>query len=118
MFSLVDLGLSNCYGGFGETTSWWCAGYNDQNWNSDKYSQGFLGFSPVGVTPSDVVDELAMLLTEGRLSAASHNLIRESDGKEAALKLIVATLEFHSTRVVTPLKMRPNMVIPQPSDTP
>ncbi len=117
MFSLVDLGLTNCYGGFGERTTWWCEGYNKDSYQ-EKYSRGFLGYSPVGVTPSDVTDELALLLTGGRLSSASRNLIKESDGLETALKLIVTTPEFHSTRVVTPLKLRPNMIIPAPSGAP
>jgi uncharacterized protein (DUF1501 family) len=116
MFSLVDLGLTDCFGGFGELTTWWCDGYNYDD--TEKYSRGYLGYPPPDSLPSDVTDELAMLLTGGRLNAASRNLIKESASLSTALKLIVTTPEFHSTRVVTPLKMRPNMVIPQPSGTP
>jgi uncharacterized protein (DUF1501 family) len=117
VFSLVDLGLTNCYGGFGETTTWWCDGYNDNNYD-EKYSRGYLGYTPNGSTTNEVADELAMLLTGGRLNAGSRQLISGSGDLKTIIKLMATTPEFHSTRVTTPLKMRPNMVVPQSSGTP
>ncbi len=117
IFSLVDLGLTDCYGGFGEQTTWRCEGYNHDDY-TEKYSRGYLDYSSSDSLPGDVTDELAMLLTGGRLNAASRKLIKESASLSTSLKLILTTPEFHSTRVVTPLKVRPNMVIPQSSGTP
>jgi len=123
ILSLVDLGLTQCYGGFGELTSWWCPEYDYEWFNKEDYSRGFLRYSPAASSPSEVVDELALLLTSGRLSAASRSLITNEyqsaataeDGLRSAQKLIATTPEFHSTRVVTPVKVRPNMVTPTPS---
>jgi uncharacterized protein (DUF1501 family) len=117
IFSLVDLGLTNCYGGFGELTTWWCDGYNDNDY-SWKFSRGYLGYPPLDSTPNDVTDVLATLLTAGRLNVVSRQLIKESSSLNTVLKLIVTTPEYHSTRVTTPLKLRPNMIVPQPSGTP
>ncbi len=117
VFSLVDLGLTSCYGGFGERTTWWCDGYNN-NYYEGKYSRGYLGYTPNGSTPNEVADELAMLLTGGRLNAGSRQLISGTEDLTTAIKLIATTPEFHSTRVTTPLKMRPSMTVPQSSGTP
>ncbi len=117
IFSLVELGLTECFGGFGEFTTWWCLGLHNDPTNIN-YPRGFLGYLEAGYTPTDVVDELAMLLTCGRLSEASRRLIQDSADLKTAVKLIVTAPEYHCTGATSPMKIRPSINFPQPSGAP
>jgi uncharacterized protein (DUF1501 family) len=114
MFSLIKYGLSNCYGGFGG------------NWKScsEGYfvgAQAYLSFSrpyDAETTSAEdhaaaVVGELSTLLTSGRLSSSSKQIIEaayleklsDSSGDAAsalrlAQQLIVTTPEFQTTNTV------------------
>ena len=124
---MVDLGLTECYSGFGVRTVWWCKGFEGSyDLSTDKYTRGKLTYS--SLTPNDaanVVDELTLLLTGGRLNSASRNLIISAynnagdtaTGLKAAQKLILATPEFHSTNIVdATAEDRPKMETPEASD--
>lgn len=113
IFSLIKYGLSNCYGGFGT------------NWKTchESYfvgAQSYLSFArPFDETTSAeehtaaVVKELSTLLTSGRLSSSSRQVIEAaykeklsdpSGGAAAGLRLaqqlIATTPEFHTTNTV------------------
>lgn len=76
----------------------------------EKYSRGTLSYTPTTETASTVVDEIALLLTSGRLTESSRRALEtvydetnQSKGKEKALKmvqkLIAMTPEFHTSSV-------------------
>ena len=106
MISLIDLGLNQCFSGFGEATVWWCEGL-ESYYSNDDYDFGKLEYSPTNTNVVNIVDELSLLLTAGRLGSASKDIIVEafrgesttSDGVRLAQKLIATTPEFHSTSV-------------------
>lgn len=133
IFSLIKYGLSNCYGGFGN------------NWKSCQEgnfvgAQAFLSFSrpfdPLATNEDDhaaaVVGELSTLLTSGRLSSASRQVIQAaykeklsdpSGGADAAMRLaqqlITTTPEFQTSNTVKlngQVRSRPEP--PQPYGTP
>jgi len=132
MFSLIKYGLSNCYGGFGS------------NWKSCtegnfvgapaflSFSRPFDGIDSIEGHAAEVVGELSVLLTSGRLSAASRSVIETayieklsdpSGGADAAMRLaqqlIVATPEFQTTNTVKLNGQVRNLPEPpQPSGTP
>jgi len=109
--SLVKYGLSKCWGGFSVDYS-----FEKPNCNllkaGHEYNQGSLG--KLAYLPSDsssagkITDELATLLTGGRLSVASRRVIdkvveMESDPFLKIIKaqqLMLFTPEFHSTNIV------------------
>ena len=131
LFSLVDIGMSNCYGGLGDRNTWWCDEYLTKT-PEEMLSRGFLEFEPASTSTSadDVVNELALLLTGGRLNSASKTIMVnayeqevQSNGAEAALKvvqkLLLSTPEFHSTNVFDSIaSARPENPSPQPSSKP
>ena len=105
MFSMVKYGLSNCHHGFSSVSNrWW--GCNEGNYGE---ASGYLSYSPSSQTPREVVNELATLLTAGRLDESNREILvnaYESAGSaEAGLRLaqqlILTTPEFHSTNTVT-----------------
>ena len=74
-----------------------------------------------------MVDELATLLTAGRLSQEHREVIRgaydkalsATDGLKRAQQLILTTAEFHTTNAVKSVdKMRPKVTFPPPSNRP
>jgi hypothetical protein len=102
--SLVDLGLNSCYSGFGEKIE------VEEEFSCEKleYDDNFgrLAYSPSNPNNAvSTVDDLALLLTGGRLSAASKDIIsnayqgegNNADGLRLAQKLITTTPEFHSS---------------------
>eukprot|EP00586_Coscinodiscus_wailesii_P017163 CAMPEP_0172518280 /NCGR_PEP_ID=MMETSP1066-20121228/290722_1 /TAXON_ID=671091 /ORGANISM="Coscinodiscus wailesii, Strain CCMP2513" /LENGTH=2420 /DNA_ID=CAMNT_0013300633 /DNA_START=56 /DNA_END=7314 /DNA_ORIENTATION=- len=131
IISLVDLGLTQCFGGFGPRNLWHCdrlepGGYYD---TSDvEYTMGKLTFSPSNPNDAvDVVNELSLLLTGGRLNPHSRSIIasayntagNNADGLRLAQKLIFSTPEYHSTAIFdTKSDIRPEVEFPQPSKTP
>ena len=125
IISLVDLGLTQCYGCFGELTVWWCPGYQDQvSFNSSLLSGGLLTYKPSSSDPQAIVDELALLLTSGRLSSAYRKtlfdiIVNASDlstGIRTAQKLIAASPAFHATSLVQPL-LAEKTDLPAPTPT-
>jgi hypothetical protein len=130
LFSLIDIGMSNCFGGLGDTNSWYCEGYLT-NTPEEMYSTGHLTFDLANSSSGeDVVNEIALLLTGGRLNSYTKTVVINAydqelkvKGKKAALKLaqklVVATPEFQSTNVFestgTPRLGTP---APQPSNEP
>ena len=115
LYALIANGLSECDGGFGNS---WNKGIvskcGDTDGSSD-HTAGHLTFSPKGdaSSGSNVVYQLAQLLTGGRLSDHNRNLIEEayeekylSDGSAEALKLaqklLISTSEFRTRNIPTP----------------
>jgi hypothetical protein len=126
IISLVDIGLTECYGGFGWFTVWYCPWYEDQvNWNSSIYSDGVLTYNPSNTSDAQaIVDELALLLTSGRLSTSSRKTVFDAivnatdrkTGIKTAQKLIASSSAFHSTGLEQPLQTeKPNMTVPTAS---
>jgi hypothetical protein len=123
--SLVDLGLTDCYSGFGSLTTWWCGGFEDyHDISNDQFTRGSLKYLPSSNNAASVVDELTLLLTGGRLNSASRTLIinaynsavNNAVGLKVAQKLITATPEFHSTNLVDAnSEDRPEMETPEAS---
>lgn len=109
MFSMVKYGVSSCYGGFGP--DW---GYCEEGANSRETAR--LTFSRS--YDETVVDELATILTSGRLSNENKNLVKAaytakyntevasngSDPAASALRLaqqlILVSPEFHTNQIV------------------
>ena len=92
MFSLVKYGLNRVNNGFGVSSE----------------LQGELKYNPIGMSSKEIVDELATLLTAGRLSDGNRELIQKNydnmdDSIQAlslAEQLIATSAEFHSTSLV------------------
>ena len=63
MISLIDLGWTECFGGFGDYTTKDCDNY-EINWDETD-SRGRLTYNPSQSDAGSVVDELALLLTGG-----------------------------------------------------
>lgn len=104
LFSLYRYGLRSCQRGFGAGQ-----GTCIEGTFGDAY--GKLSFTPMNYTAEDLVDELATLLTSGRLNSQSRKMIAgyvttqqdETDdeaGFRLAQQLISATPEFHSTNLI------------------
>jgi uncharacterized protein (DUF1501 family) len=129
LLSLVKFGLSYCYGGVGRY-NWWmtsdCSKYRVANVNDG--ALGNLTFAPSdGSAAYKITDELATLLTAGRLSRLSRqvidDVIRFEPNKTIALtkaqQLIVLSPEFHVTNLVRQNDMlRPEPEVPVPSAKP
>jgi hypothetical protein len=133
--SLVDLGLNNCYSGFGIRTGspYLCSLLASESLasesyynNDDEYNLGKLEYSPSNPNnPVAVVDELSLLLTGGRLNSRSKLIIASAyqeeenndDGLRLAQKLILHTPEFHTTSTsdVTSTA-RPDLASPESSN--
>lgn len=104
---LVDYGLSECEYGFGVDPD------DDRACNSYRASsepEGNLTFAPTGGTAREVVGELDLLLTAGRLDNHSRRVIEDAyanepdaaTGLRTAQKLFAATPEFHATNIHAP----------------
>jgi len=131
MFSLVKFGLNSCYGGFND---WW--GSCDENENfSNSYAQ--LTHKMPWIQPmaaethaANVVKELSLILTSGRLSPTNYDIIKNAyvtklpiAGHAASLRLAVqlmlTTPEYHTTQTAIPRGLpRPEPVKPVPSGHP
>lgn len=134
--SLVEYGLSSCHGGFGPsnkptligedpaTTGRTCGKMNKDTGASRAYeSDGHFTFVPSDTSSaSAVVDELALLLTPGRLSPATRERLvaaytrkggitagtaesppywpaAGSEGLKAATQMLLLSSEFHATAI-------------------
>ena len=103
MLSYLKYGINACYEGFGYGSSWNCnIGNSPSNNGNNTYS------TDVAFSAKDIVDDLATLLTSGRLSESSRLMIEQyynetiGQGKsemEAIInvqQLIATTPEFHT----------------------
>jgi len=109
MFSLVDIGLAKCFGGFGLETyyDFWCEHFINGFRNPEEKNRAFLRFQPSSTVASEIVDEIALLLTGGRLHLEARNLLiaayEEAGAGEKLLavqKLFTALPEYHSSGLV------------------
>ena len=133
--SLVKYGLVDCYGGFGfrlegpENVR--CK--DVESGNVRLGSSGSLTMVPNAtlLSPAQVVDELNLLMTSGRLSSKSLAIIEQAYQDEESLnghtmasikaqQLILTTPEFHATGRVTPnpTDHRPEPSLPAPTTKP
>ena len=110
LFSLVEYGLSACKGGFGLPMTYHsddqCDRYKGSTYAVDHAGQ--LSWRPSSTHGPDVLDELALLLTGGRLGANTRAVVLSAYEQEAsarghtsalklAEKLVLASAEFHAT---------------------
>jgi hypothetical protein len=114
--------MGPCFGGLGSGT----AGIQCASFEAGKYARnwGRLTYTPSSASAEDVINELAALMTAGRLSAASRQSILKVFQSEPvralavikAQSLIAASPEFHSTNIVRRSgKTRPLPTSPKPS---
>ena len=108
ILSLIKYGFTDCFGGFAAsmTDLSYCQrfGVAQNNYGVS----GKLAYTPTSEIPEDIVDDLATLLTAGRLSKSSRaiisNVIRSEQnvtiGIVKAQQLIAFAPEFHSTNAV------------------
>ena len=78
MDSLIDYGLTHCEGGFGEREARparRCNGADRRDGVTRETSDGVLAFTPTSTVPAEIIDELDVLLTSGRLSKNSKKVI-------------------------------------------
>jgi uncharacterized protein (DUF1501 family) len=127
MFSLIKYGFDTCYEGFAEPE--FRIKSNCSSFAPGKFdlSDGQLNFSPSETSPAAVIDELATLLTAGRLSPENRRIIEDVYSKETdstlglinAQQLMATTAEFHATSIVRKTgKARPAPQKPIPSVKP
>jgi cullin-associated NEDD8-dissociated protein 1 len=110
--SLIDHGLTSCDSGFGvseQKPARKCKGAHQRSGETRKNADGLLTFAPKSTAANEVVDELDLLLTAGRLSkhtkhamASAYNATLASSGSlstalQKAQKLAVIAPEFHAT---------------------
>jgi len=105
MFSLIKYGLSDCNGGFSLYN-----GYGScVDDGSNQRSFGRLFYNATGENDFERADDLALLLTAGRLSSGNLDKIVAACSTEpdrgsknrCMTQLIVTTGEFHSTNTIT-----------------
>ncbi|KAL7567214.1 hypothetical protein ACA910_021201 [Epithemia clementina (nom. ined.)] len=110
LLTMIKYGMGRCFGGLG-----WSVLYGSkddcQSITPGRYldSSGFPDFTPASNDPVAMVDELATLLTSGRLNAKLREVIanvvaKASDPLQAAIQaqqLVVSSSEFHSTGTVS-----------------
>ena len=126
MMSMIDTGLGNCGGGFGLKAVNDCNQYKN-SYTPEANSRGYFTYTPKATDDRAIVDELALLLTAGRLSNNSREVLTnaysaETDKDKALksiMKLILMTPEFHSTGLFFEhSEARPEPALPTPSTKP
>ncbi len=127
LFSLIDIGMSSCFGGLGDTTTVICDD-SDKDKDPLDHSHGIITYSPTSSNATEIIDELALLLTAGRLNELSRDVITSAYIKKAededeaqalrlAQKLIISSPEFQSTgSFYGNSQMRPEPIVPDPTD--
>jgi hypothetical protein len=125
LVSLIDFGLNHCFGGFGDDAMW-CPSIE---WGGTIYNRGELNYiKSKQLAGNDLVDDLATLLTAGRLSDRSRaalvdayntatNTASALEGRKYTTKLLITSPEFHTTNIVNPkVSNRPDYETPSPSN--
>jgi len=122
-FAMVELGLNDCYGGFGDhaVRSSKCDNLLRGEFVNDNPNRGSLNYTPPDASsPSKVVEDLALLLTAGRLNSDAKTVLENAyteGGLSVVQKLFIATPEFHSTGIVNSrIPPRPESSPPTPSE--
>ena len=123
---MVDYGLGRCKEGFGRYTTPCVTGYYDE-------SDGFLSYNSSvihgsGGYATEVVDELASILTSGRLGLDKRQYISSvvetsrhiDEAVRIAQKLILVSPEFHSTNIIAKETdvSRDGFTLPSPTGKP
>jgi hypothetical protein len=106
MLSLIKYGFDGCYGGLGTVTG--RRSCSSLKIGDSLKTFGRLTYAPSSTSSEVIVNELATLLTAGRLSAESRQTVRkvvanETDPRLALIKaqsLIVTSPEFHSNTIM------------------
>lgn len=124
---MIDLGLNNCYGGFGDDAM----NCDTIGWGWTIYNRGELNYiNTRQLAGIDLVDDLATLLNGGRLSNGSRQALVDAynaarnvggnfEGWKYAVKLFITLPEFHTTNIVnTKVIKRPDYETPAPSNKP
>ena len=105
LYSLTKYGLTECFGGLSKRTGG-CNRLTDGDFSA---ARGNLTYSPTDPADANAtVDELATLLTAGRLNPESRRIITEEYSKQSdpesglriAQQLVLSSPEFHSTNMV------------------
>ena len=121
--SLFKFGLSDCNAGFGSNMRHFTYYCNDEGTYVNSY--GKVMFNPEnGNNARDVVDEMATLLTAGRLNEDSRNIIANEIGNDSvndaelriAQQLMIVTPEFHSTSLIDFTGEERQLPEPEPMD--
>ncbi len=125
--SLVDYGLGGCFGGFERNPHLCHYILTTRNYDPSQNRIGRLTYKPdSSKSAPEIIDELALLLTGGRLHNNAKSLIIDayesadtnSEGLQTAQKLMAAVPEFHTTNVVQANSFsRSKIDIPQPSQS-
>lgn len=113
--AMIKYGLDRCFNGFGETWNWEGVG-GCQSRVAGRYANR--ASRPVFIpqdasSPAAIVDELATIMTSGRLCAEHREVIKTVVANEAdpllgiikAEQLIASTAEFHSTGTIEPRRV-------------
>ena len=129
ILSMIKYGMSPCFGGLGAETPG--VTLSCQNYVAGKENSGIKGklaYSPESIaSPNAIVNELATLLTSGRLSISSRAVVEEviraepnrTLGVMKAQQLMVLTPEFHSTNLARKSgASRPDLEVTPPSAKP
>jgi hypothetical protein len=88
LLSLIKYGFTNCLGGFAAT---YTHSSICQNFGVAKNNDGVIGklsYTPTRESPEDIVDDLASLMTAGRLSRQSQAIIADVVRSEQNLTLV------------------------------
>lgn len=128
MLGLIKYGLDSCWDGLG-TQERERGGQKCGRFEIGKFdeSSGRLTYTPTSTSAKDTTDEMATLLTGGRLNPASRETINqiftdETDRDIAVIKAqmaIVTAPEFHATNLVRKTgSKRPKPELPIPSSKP
>jgi cullin-associated NEDD8-dissociated protein 1 len=121
LFALVDLGLNDCFGGFGDRIMGSCNNLLNGRYNPPDFNRGSLTYIPQDNSNSSIViDDLALLLTGGRMSTTNKMILQDAyetlGGIAAVQKLMTVTPEFHATGLVHDTSLlRPDASAPEAS---
>lgn len=128
LFSYLKYGASSCFGGFGVPQPGACMiGATTSSSGESAFDAGKSDW----ITSDDIIEQLATLLTSGRLDASKREIIKEAydetiangkTSKEAiinAQQLIVASPEFHATNLGQTIgQLRSSSLFPGPNSHP
>lgn len=106
LFSLLKYGLDTAYGGFGTKLGYDDIGFTqeaDRQLGDDHFAVGSTRYIPKDLDAKGIIDELATLLTSGRLSQEKRDVLKKvyekydrTEGLINVQQLIVTSPEFHT----------------------